>query len=79
MCKSDMSLFVQNRQDFCDFDERVCDCVGLRRSANPTRFLGGTMEGAAVVVLQHRFAAFLGIMWDVLARIEISGDKAKFY
>ncbi|ACB97459.1 hypothetical protein PSa2_00017 [Escherichia phage PSa2] len=36
------------------------------------------MEGAAVVVLQHRFAAFLGIMWDVLARIEISGDKAKF-
>lgn len=37
------------------------------------------MEGAAVVVLQHRFAAFLGIMRNVLARIEIRGDKAKFY
>lgn len=45
MCKTDMGLFVRIRQDFCDFDERVCDCVGLRRSANPMRKLEEKLEG----------------------------------
>lgn len=53
----------------CEFEEK-CESDEV---------LGGTMRGAAVLVLQHRFAAFLGIMWDAFARIEIRGDKAKFY
>lgn len=50
-------------EEKCEFDE----------------VLGGTTRGAAVVVLKHQFAAVLWIMWDALARIEIRGDKAKFY
>ena len=37
------------------------------------------LEGAAVLVLQHRFAAFLGKSWGNLGKFEISRDKVKFY
>ena len=33
------------RQDFCDFDERVCDCVGLGRRLESERNLGELREG----------------------------------
>lgn len=45
MCKSDMGLFVRIRQDFCDFDWRVCDCVGLGRRLESGRNLMELREG----------------------------------
>lgn len=48
MCKSDMGLFVRIRQDFCDFDWRVCDCVGLGEKLREREKLGRKLEGRRI-------------------------------
>lgn len=82
MCISDMiflgircanpTIFLWLRLEgvwLCEFGEKMREREKIR----------GDVDGAAVRAWNAWFAAFLGIMWDVLARIEISGDSAKFY